>query len=232
MSDPEKLTPLADDPSIDVDLRAALDAASAHEPTPGDLAGLQARLAAALPPGTLPPAPAPPAGPAGGAAIGGKVAALIAAGAIAAAAAATLLRAPDEAPPPGPSATTLAPAPPSASPPPPASAPVEPPPVETSPAPEPKPSARVAPRPAVPEATLLQQAHDELLRGSAARALAIAGEHQRAYPTGALAQEREVIAIEALVRLGRVDEARRRAKAFHAAYPGSSHAARIDRLVE
>jgi hypothetical protein len=92
--------------------------------------------------------------------------------------------------------------------------------------------ASLAPAPAEPEGVLLARAHDALLHGSPQRALALAAEHGRAYPHGALAQEREVIAIEALAAAGRHDEARARAATFRAAYPGSSHQARIDRLVE
>jgi hypothetical protein len=46
-----------------------------------------------------------------------------------------------------------------------------------------------------------------------------------------LAQEREVIAVEALEKLGRTAEADRRAQAFARAYPGSSHLPRLSTLV-
>jgi hypothetical protein len=57
-------------------------------------------------------------------------------------------------------------------------------------------------------------------------------EHAKAYPNGALAQEREVIAIEALVKLGRRDEAAKRATGFHKSFPQSSHGERVDRLIK
>jgi hypothetical protein len=57
--------------------------------------------------------------------------------------------------------------------------------------------------------------------------LALAEEHLNRYPHGILDQEREALRIEALVALGRMDEARSRARAFEAAYPGSPHRARI-----
>jgi hypothetical protein len=43
-----------------------------------------------------------------------------------------------------------------------------------------------------------------------------------------LAQEREVIAIEALKRLGRSDEAARRAADFARRYPGSAYRKKLD----
>jgi hypothetical protein len=47
------------------------------------------------------------------------------------------------------------------------------------------------------------------------------------YEHGVLAQEREVLAIEALARLGRKPEAEARAAAFHHEFPGSAHWRRI-----
>ena len=47
-----------------------------------------------------------------------------------------------------------------------------------------------------------------------------------------LAQERAVIAVEALVKTGRTAEAKMRAEKFKARFPGSSHARRIDALLE
>ena len=64
-----------------------------------------------------------------------------------------------------------------------------------------------------------------------ARALRMTGEHAALYPRGVLEQEREVIAIEALVRLGAREEARLRASAFRARYPSSAHASRIAAIV-
>jgi hypothetical protein len=47
-----------------------------------------------------------------------------------------------------------------------------------------------------------------------------------------LAQEREVIAIEALKRLGRDGDARWRAEQFDRAYPDSVHKRKVDGVVE
>src|SRR5438309_116226 len=60
------------------------------------------------------------------------------------------------------------------------------------------------------EIDLIREAQD-LLRTDPARALAIAERHRTHFPTGALAEEREVIAIDALCRLGRLAEAKTRA---------------------
>ena len=45
-------------------------------------------------------------------------------------------------------------------------------------------------------------------------------------------QEREVIAIEALMKLGRSDEARLRADRFSRTFPGSAHTPRVMQLVD
>ncbi|WP_437592534.1 hypothetical protein [Sorangium sp. So ce1000] len=62
-------------------------------------------------------------------------------------------------------------------------------------------------------------------------ALAALDRHQAEFPKGRLAEEREFIAIRALVRLGRADEARARAAAFFARYPSSSFAEPVRRIV-
>lgn len=88
--------------------------------------------------------------------------------------------------------------------------------------------------PAVPgesEVELLQSAQDALA-SDPARALSIATLDATRFPRGALAQERDVIAIEALVRLGRRDEARLRAARFERAFPRSAHHLRIEELLD
>jgi hypothetical protein len=55
------------------------------------------------------------------------------------------------------------------------------------------------------------------------RALALTEEHRRRFPKGALSQEREVIAIEALKKLGRGTEAKQRGDAFSAENPDTIH---------
>ncbi|HEY4159228.1 MAG TPA: hypothetical protein VGM29_14065, partial [Polyangiaceae bacterium] len=76
---------------------------------------------------------------------------------------------------------------------------------------------------AVDEASLLERARRELNANPAA-ALALTNEHSTRFPNGVLAQEREVIAIAALRKLGRGAEADRRAASFALKYPGSAHA--------
>jgi outer membrane protein assembly factor BamD (BamD/ComL family) len=81
------------------------------------------------------------------------------------------------------------------------------------------------------EASLLQRAQ-AALRGDPARALTLTQEHRRRYPHGKLSQEREVIAIEALSRLGRSSEAGKRAEDFGKSYPGSAHQKKVETSVE
>jgi hypothetical protein len=77
------------------------------------------------------------------------------------------------------------------------------------------------------EATLLLAARNALSQDPA-RALRITQEHVRLYPGGVLTQEREVIAIDALRRLGRMDLAEKRSSEFEKKYPGSVHRSKIN----
>jgi len=71
------------------------------------------------------------------------------------------------------------------------------------------------------------------LSNSPKAALALAAEHDRAFAGGgALAQEREVIAIDALLRLGRRTEAELRTQRFHRQFPASAHGRRVDVLFD
>ncbi|WP_437783832.1 hypothetical protein [Sorangium sp. So ce1097] len=122
---------------------------------------------------------------------------------------------------------------------------------EAAPAPEPaRPAASVprrelpkntrpaAPAPAAPldsdellrESKLIDQARAAATQDPGA-ALAAVQEHQREFPAGRLAEEREYVAIRALMRLGRVGEARARADAFLARYPSTAYADRVHRAV-
>jgi hypothetical protein len=76
---------------------------------------------------------------------------------------------------------------------------------------------------------LLQQAR-ALLGTSPAEALTIAREHGTRFPSSAFAQEREMIAITALVRLGRHQEAQARAEHFRRTYPTSAHLRQLEKL--
>ena len=71
------------------------------------------------------------------------------------------------------------------------------------------------------ERSLVDRARSALARGDAAGALASADEHRKAFPRGQLAEEREVVAIQALAAAGRSEEAGTRAGTFRKAHPSS-----------
>ncbi|WP_437577171.1 tetratricopeptide repeat protein [Sorangium sp. So ce887] len=79
------------------------------------------------------------------------------------------------------------------------------------------------------EATRLEQARARLAQSPEA-SLAALDEHRREFPRGQLTAEREFIAIDALMRLGRTEEARAHAEAFLARYASSPYAERVRRL--
>jgi hypothetical protein len=118
--------------------------------------------------------------------------------------------------PPAPSATSTAAPPPSA----------EAPPEHPK---APAPSARATPPRS--ETVILGDAQKALATNPQAT-LRYCAEHAKHHPRGALSQEREVLTIEALVRLGRHAEARARADAFRASHPDSGHNRRLDALVK
>ena len=106
-------------------------------------------------------------------------------------------------------------------------------PARPSPAsPAPARAAPVAPATAAPstEASLVQRARSAL-EADPAQALALADEADDRFPSGALVEERQVVAIEALVRLGRVDEARTRGSHFLRRFPASVHQRRVETLL-
>src|SRR5580658_4950602 len=90
--------------------------------------------------------------------------------------------------------------------------------------------AQIANPPPESELALLQRAGDRL-RSDPAGALDLAEQHAARFPSGALAQEREVIAIEALAGLHRDSEARDRAQHFVRDFPGSAHRLHIQSLM-
>jgi hypothetical protein len=71
------------------------------------------------------------------------------------------------------------------------------------------------------ERTLLDPARTALGRSDGESALAAVRTHEQRFPTGQLTEEREAIAVQALVLLGRKDEARIRGERFLTRYPGS-----------
>jgi hypothetical protein len=84
--------------------------------------------------------------------------------------------------------------------------------------------------PAETEIGLLQAAQSAL-SGSPSIALALADRHAFRFPVGTLGQEREVIAIEALLALRRNDEATERGARFVRKFPNSAHRPRIEALL-
>lgn len=80
------------------------------------------------------------------------------------------------------------------------------------------------------EAGLVDRAR-RALRTDAAHALSLTEQCAREFPSGAAATERSVIAIEALVRLGREAEARARLASFERAHPTSFHLPYLRRLL-
>lgn len=87
--------------------------------------------------------------------------------------------------------------------------------------------------PAVPasELELLRDAR-LALRQSPARALQLTEEHARSYPRGKMTQERELIAVSALVALGRRAAALSRAANFERLYPTSPYRKQMNDLLK
>jgi hypothetical protein len=81
------------------------------------------------------------------------------------------------------------------------------------------------------ELTLLKQAEATLDRDPAS-ALVLAEQHAKLYPRGLFAQEREILAIEALLKLRQRSTALVRAKDFALLYPESPHTRRVRSLLE
>lgn len=68
---------------------------------------------------------------------------------------------------------------------------------------------------------LLDDARAALRRGDGSGALAAIASHDAAFPTTAFEEEREAVAIKALLLIGRVSEARARTQRFEARFPQS-----------
>lgn len=71
------------------------------------------------------------------------------------------------------------------------------------------------------ERALLDSAREQLSSGQALRAFELTETHLSRFPTGKLAEEREVLAVAALVRSGARERASRRAERFKQSYPNS-----------
>jgi hypothetical protein len=77
------------------------------------------------------------------------------------------------------------------------------------------------------EVDLLERAR-AALGSNPGHAYALTTEHKLRFPGGALAQEREIIAIDALKQLGRSDQAALRADQFAKNFPSSAHRYKLD----
>jgi hypothetical protein len=101
---------------------------------------------------------------------------------------------------------------------------------EAAPAISAAPVTRAAPLERPSELALLSEA-ERLRSTSPLRSLSLAEQHARLYPNGVLAEERDVLSIEALARLGRLPRAQELAARFAARYPSSPYRKRIERAV-
>jgi len=86
-----------------------------------------------------------------------------------------------------------------------------------------------APSSSIEELRLLDLA-DAAVQGDPSLALRLTEQHARRYPGGLLRDERDVIEIAALVRLGRRDAAHSQASTFLRLHPGSAYAAKVRAL--
>jgi hypothetical protein len=81
------------------------------------------------------------------------------------------------------------------------------------------------------ELALLRRAKADA-RSAPAHALELVAEHESRFPNGVLVEEREVIAIEALLASGQRAASEARAARFFARFPNSAHARRVRALLE
>jgi TolA-binding protein len=81
------------------------------------------------------------------------------------------------------------------------------------------------------EAQLLNQAH-AAMASDPRKAHAFASAHAKRYPRGQLAAERELILVQALVKLGRVREAEARGRALRKSAPSSIYGQRLDTILK
>lgn len=82
------------------------------------------------------------------------------------------------------------------------------------------------------EGRILARAQTALRDGRVARALREIERHQAKFPRGALAEERERLAIEVLLALGRRDDAEARARNFRTMFPDSLQWSRVRALLD
>ena len=93
------------------------------------------------------------------------------------------------------------------------------------------PAVSAAPSNLAAEQALIDTARSALSRGRALDALHATDDHARQFPHGRLAEERETMAIQALLLAGRRGDAEARGQRFHKAYPGSLYGNAVDALL-
>jgi hypothetical protein len=81
------------------------------------------------------------------------------------------------------------------------------------------------------ERDILDDARAALVQGAPERSIDRLDRHRRAFPHPLLGEERDAMWVEALVRVGRYDEARGRADAFRRRWPGSLFLSTVDSAV-
>jgi hypothetical protein len=91
--------------------------------------------------------------------------------------------------------------------------------------------ASAAPSSLAAEQALIDTARSALSRGRAADALVATDDHARRFPRGRLAEEREILAIQALLLAGRRSDADARGERFHRTFPGSLYGNAVDGLL-
>lgn len=194
-----------------------LESARADEPSAEQLASLENKLAGLLVP------PTPGGAPAGGAA---KLAIAVAGVTVVAAIAIVVVRAPSPPQHPIADAAIATDATPS-------DATMPPPDAAVTVTPDATPPRERAPEQSLAvEGAMLERARRALVDRDAGGALAICERHARRFPRGALREERERLAIEALVKLGRRREAVARVAAFDRAFPDSVQSERVHALLD
>ncbi|MBP9111617.1 MAG: hypothetical protein KBF88_02360 [Polyangiaceae bacterium] len=107
---------------------------------------------------------------------------------------------------------------------------IEPAPVRSPPiaVPAPKQSASAALQDREIESTWLAEGNNALLRGNGDEALTWVAKHKTSYPEGALREEREILAIQALVSSNRREEASQRAAQFRLRFAKSARMAAVE----
>jgi hypothetical protein len=86
------------------------------------------------------------------------------------------------------------------------------------------------PAPTNAELELLRAARQDVLRGDFVGAQVVIAEHTRRFRNGGLVEEREALRVKSLIGLGRREEAKRAAAAFHARFPHSVFLPTFERL--